>query len=285
MQLRLSEAELRGEHYHGHGITGDQGAHGAGHAAKLGIVKLGKVAGKTKYTLLDERDIGLVHQYTFEAVLDVDRNGHGARITAVCYIYERGRETGVRVADLLWERHRGGLAPGWTVVHRNCVTMDNRLENLMLVPSSIAARWCSHVPHVSADTAPRGGHVSGQDKERLEKGSEEGHRDTSLYHLAMQQLPFDPDDEYVESLTLRYYNKDGNLVEEDDDCHTYYECRYAPCVMMEKGLREFSICGRCQIARYCGPLCQQRDWPFHKKVCKEKHRPFPVFLREPSLDR
>ena len=74
--------------------------------------------------------------------------------------------------------------------------------------------------------------------------------------------------------------------------------------MMEKGLREFSICGRCQIARYivklqklflkddihiffryCGPLCQQRDWPFHKKVCKEKRRPFPVFLREPSLDR
>ena len=72
----------------------------------------------------------------------------------------------------------------------------------MLVPSSIAARWCSHVPHVSADTAPRGGHVSGQDKERMERGSEEGHRDTSLYHLAMQQLPFDPDDEV--SNTIRY---------------------------------------------------------------------------------
>ena len=48
MQLRLIEAELRGEHYHGHGITGDQGEHGAGHAAKLGIVKLGKVAGKVR---------------------------------------------------------------------------------------------------------------------------------------------------------------------------------------------------------------------------------------------
>ena len=32
----------------------------------------------------------------------------------------------------------------------------------------------------------------GQDKER---GSGEGQSDTSLYHLAMQQLPFDPDDE------------------------------------------------------------------------------------------
>ena len=50
MQLKLSEAGLRGEgeHHHGHGITGEQGPHGAGHAAKLGIVKLGKVAGKVR---------------------------------------------------------------------------------------------------------------------------------------------------------------------------------------------------------------------------------------------
>ena len=52
---------------------------------------------QTKYTILDERDIGLVHQYTFEPRLEVDRNGHGAKIFAVCYIYERGRETGVLV--------------------------------------------------------------------------------------------------------------------------------------------------------------------------------------------
>ena len=55
--------------------------------------------------------------------------------------------------------------------------------------------------------------------------------------------------QYVESLTLRYYDSDGQLVEEEDDCHTYYECRHAPCVSLERGLREFSICGRCQIAR------------------------------------
>lgn len=39
-------------------------------------------------------------------------------------------------------------------------------------------------------------------------------------------------------------------------------------------LREFNICGRCQVARYCGSQCQQKDWPAHKKHCREKKRPF-----------
>lgn len=44
------------------------------------------------------------------------------------------------------------------------------------------------------------------------------------------------------------------------------------CVFFQ--LREFNICGRCQAARYCGSQCQQKDWPAHKKHCREKKRPF-----------
>ena len=77
------------------------------------------------------------------------------------------------------------------------ILINSRLENLILVPSSVAARWCSHVSHVSSEDVPRGGHVWGQDKER---GAGEGQRDASLYHLAMQQLPFDPDDEVSNSI-------------------------------------------------------------------------------------
>jgi len=238
---------------------------------KIGIVKLGKAAGKTKYSLLDERDIGLVHQYTFEAKIEIDKNGNGAKIFAFCYIHSGGRGSGQLVQDLVWERHCGGVAPGFTVVHRNCVTVDNRLENLVLVPQPLAGRWCSHTTHSATS--------------HQYKDFSESHLDSSLYWMAIQQIPYDPADEFGNSSTLRYYDNNGEIVEEEDDSFSYYECRHAPCIQMEKGLREFSICGRCQQARYCGPSCQQRDWAVHKKVCREKRRPITLLLREEEVER
>ncbi|KAK3854291.1 hypothetical protein Pcinc_039220, partial [Petrolisthes cinctipes] len=180
----------------------------------------------TKYALLDERDICLVQQFAFEARVDIDKDGNGAAIYAWAYDVTRGRMSGQYVHDLLWETHRGGIACGWRVVHINQVTVDNRLENLTLVPTQ---------------TTPL-------------------------------LLPADPvEEQYGDFVVTRYFNSNGEVVEEEDDC--YYECRYAPCTNMEKELREFSICGRCQEARYCGTYCQQKDWPVHKKLCREKRRP------------
>jgi len=238
---------------------------------KLGIVRLGKAAGKTKYSLLDERDIGLVHRYTFEARTEVDKNGGGARIFAFCYVYERGRQSGQYVHNMLWERHCGGIAPGFRVIHKNCITIDNRLDNLALVPEQLADRWCSHSTHSCSQPG--------------KAGSLSSSLESSLYWVAIHQLPYDPADELCETAVLRYYNNDGEIVEEEDDSFCYYECRYAPCIGMEKELREFSICGRCQEARYCGPGCQQKDWANHKRVCREKRRPFPLLLHAASPNR
>uniref|UniRef100_T1JKH2 MYND-type domain-containing protein n=1 Tax=Strigamia maritima TaxID=126957 RepID=T1JKH2_STRMM len=215
---------------------------------KLGIVRLGRAAGKTKYALLDERDIQLVQQYAFEARVEVDRDGNGAKIYAYAYDINRGRSSGQHVHELLWERHSGGIAPGFKVIHKNGVTVDNRMENLALV---------------SCNT-----------KEPIFEEPHTKNREQSLYWVAIQQLPADPvEEQYPESFITKFYNANGEIVEEEDDSTCYYECHYPPCTNMEKELREFSICGRCQEARYCGTYCQQKDWPVHKKFCRERKRP------------
>lgn len=334
--------------------TANGGRSGNGGGLKLGIVRLGRAAGKTKYTLLDERDISLVHEYTFEARTEIDKNGCGATVYAYAYVYDKGRQSGQYVHNLLWERHCGGIAPGFRVVHKNCVSVDNRLDNLMLVPAALAEgkRWCQYrreraglesstaSPYSSAHSTPthQGGsgvrqqhgvdsnsrhethqrYSAERKNEEVSSGSQHNgidnanknsplhsqnshnptisnrftqsattpsppkrcdHQEQSLYWIAIQQLPQEPFDEcYTETTVMRYYNCNGEVVEEEDDSYSYYECRYPPCTRIEKELREFSICGRCQEARYCGISCQQRDWPTHKKYCRERRRAFPLVL-------
>ncbi|XP_064616515.1 zinc finger MYND domain-containing protein 19-like [Liolophura sinensis] len=217
---------------------------------KLGIVRLGRAAGKTKYALLDERDISLVEQFAFEARVEVDRDGNGAKIYAFAYDICRGRYSGQYLHELLWEKHCGGVAPGWKVTHKNGVTVDNRMENLKLVPESCPGRL-------------------------TEEPSNKINREQSLYWIAVQQLQIDPIDEhYPEPVYAKYYNSNGEVVEDEDDACVYYECHNPPCTNMEQEIREFSICGRCQEVRYCGTFCQQKDWPVHKRFCREKRRPY-----------
>nr|XP_039269877.1 zinc finger MYND domain-containing protein 19-like [Styela clava] len=218
---------------------------------KLGIVRLGRVAGKTKYTILDEDDISLVTTYVFEPRMNIDHNGNGVRIFAYAYSVKRGRTHAKRVQDLLWEKHRGGIAPGFSVVHKNGITMDNRLDNLQLMK-----------------------------KNELEKTTSTNVCDTSIYYLAIQQLPNDPIDEHFSELNVtKYYDANGELIEEGDDGATFYECHYPPCTNIEHEIREFSVCGHCQELRYCGYVCQQKDWTIHKKYCRQRKRK----LRQRSL--
>ena len=206
---------------------------------------------QTKYALLDERDIGLVHQYAFEARTEIDKNGCGAIIFAYAYKYESGRSTGVYVQDLLWERHCGNIEQGFRVVHKNCISVDNRLENLMLVPEALAPRWCQHntvrhrqhphtrpLPHKKISVYPpslskdKEATVIVADDEDLARerkqhqcGANAENREQSLYWVAIQQLPPEPLDDYNgETTVMRYYNSYGEIVEEEDDslCCKYY---------------------------------------------------------------
>lgn len=222
---------------------------------KLGIVRLGRAAGKIKYTLLDERDITLVHEYSFEARVEVDKDGNGAQIFAYAYEMNQSKSTGQYLHELLWERHFGGVAPGFRVAHRNGVTMDNRLENLGLVAAS-ACPAVAQLPSLdAADAQPS------------------KQREQSLYWAAIQQLP--PEhlvEELADATSTKYYNANGEVIEEEEEGGCYYECHYPPCSSLEREPREFSICGRCQAARYCGLFCQQRDWPLHKRHCRPRLR-------------
>jgi len=193
------------------------------------------------------------------------------------------------------------------VVHKNCISVDNRLENLMLVPEQLAPRWCVHST-VAAGSSPRNpapkksNKISAfltakdnnnakvivaddedlaREREQHQCGANAENREQSLYWVAIQQLPPEPHDEYTETTVMRYYNSYGEIVEEEDDSLCYYECRFPPCTRIERELREFSICGRCQEARYCGLTCQQRDWPSHKKHCRERRRPLPIVIERP----
>jgi len=213
----------------------------------FGIVRLGPAAGKLKYTLLDKQDIGLVREFQFEAFVEIDRNGDGACVYAFAYDAAQGRHFGKYVHNLLWERHFGGIAPGFKVYHKNGITMDNRLDNLVLCPVGTKK-------------------ILNFDLKNTED---------SVYWSAIVGMPHE-----VVPIHVKLFS-----VQEEtsySDSERFFECHYPPCSRIEQKPQEFSICSLCHVTRYCGSTCQTRDWPWHKSICSQRPRPV---VRERYPDR
>jgi len=247
---------------------------------KLGIVRLGTAAGKIKYTILDEEDIALVEQFVFEPRIEIDRNGNGAKVYAYAYKKEQGRKSACSLHNMLWMKHNGGIAHGYKVIHKNGVTVDNRLENLALSKGDKSFPTTANNTNNTGNTANSRRSSTNNDGVFTDVTSSDSSITTptptsnnnfhqSLYYSAICQLPDDLINEQFPDRVCRSYNADGELTtgKKFDEEQTFFECRYPPCTNMETTVGEFGVCGRCRNARYCGNICQQKDWATHKKHC------------------
>ena len=66
----------------------------------------------------------------------------GAVVFAYAYLTRgQSRHMAILLQDLIWRRHNGPIPDRKRVVHRNHISMDNRLDNLCLIDISNAHVW------------------------------------------------------------------------------------------------------------------------------------------------
>lgn len=117
--------------------------------------------------------------------MEIDKNGNGASIFAYAFCqFNKGSRSSARyLHELIWERHAVTIAPGFAVTHKNGITMDNRFENLQIVPHN---RRC-HYKKVDQKKNKRFVSEANSDSDTYARKLME----QSLYWSAIQQLPSD----------------------------------------------------------------------------------------------
>ena len=55
-----------------------------------------------KYALIDEIDIPVIHEYKFDARLEIDRNGDGIRVMAMGHPKSKGNVGPIPLQNILW---------------------------------------------------------------------------------------------------------------------------------------------------------------------------------------
>eukprot|EP00047_Mylnosiga_fluctuans_P005957 m.243850 g.243850 ORF g.243850 m.243850 type:complete len:207 (+) comp14335_c0_seq1:90-710(+) len=99
---------------------------------KLGVVYLGVLFGKHKYTVVEDEDVEFCKACSLKVSLEVDKNGMGSQVIVIAHL---GQDHAIRLNfhDALWIRRRGPIPAGYVVAHINGLTLDNRFSNLNLV--------------------------------------------------------------------------------------------------------------------------------------------------------
>eukprot|EP00051_Salpingoeca_urceolata_P032295 m.15114 g.15114 ORF g.15114 m.15114 type:complete len:249 (-) comp4963_c0_seq1:207-953(-) len=222
-------------------------------AVKLGVVYLGLVCGKHKYTLLDEKDIAFVRQFTLHARVVIDPDGTGAHVYATAKpLVDDGAPQSSSPElfhEALWKNHFGQIEPGCKVVHKNGITVDNRLTNLAIVPSDtptdVSARLSDSLFFESQDSLTRS---------------------VELYSIALSRLP--PfDGRPVPSNTDEGVNGED---EAQPDASSLFECQRPACCNIQALCDEHVACSGCDGAWYCSAECLRLDTTRHQGECQAR---------------
>lgn len=121
-------------------------------------------------------------------------SGSGAVVFAYAYLTSRqSRQAAILLQDLIWRRHNGPIPERQRVVHRNHISMDNRLDNLCLIDIRNAHVWYTRANAVKTGTGGSGQNNNNQQQQQLvlSNADKSAANDLhlTLYWAAIQQLP------------------------------------------------------------------------------------------------